>query len=66
MSRGFYRVVLCAFATRENDGTLNVMVKAFTRYIGDLGKSRWVAIPKVWHVHENIMHRNRLFLPNFT
>ena len=27
MSRGFYRVVLCAFAARENWGTLIVMVK---------------------------------------
>jgi hypothetical protein len=40
MSRGFSRVVLCAFAARENERTLNVMVRAFTRYIGDLGKSR--------------------------
>jgi hypothetical protein len=27
MSRSFYRLVLCAFAARENGGTLNVMVK---------------------------------------
>jgi hypothetical protein len=38
MSRGFYHVVLCAFAARENEGTLIVMVRACTQYIGDLGK----------------------------
>jgi hypothetical protein len=28
MSRGFYRVVLCGFAARENGGTLIVAVKS--------------------------------------
>jgi hypothetical protein len=53
MSRGFYRVVLCAFAARGNGGTLIVMGGAFTRYIGDLGKSRQATLPKVWHIHGN-------------
>src|SRR5262249_13053960 len=37
MSRGLCRVDLCDFAARENWGTLIVMVRTFTRYIGDLG-----------------------------
>jgi hypothetical protein len=63
MSRGFYRVVLCAFATREKEGTLNVMVRAFTRYIGDLGKSRQPLMPKAWHTHGNKPHRGEDFYP---
>jgi hypothetical protein len=46
MSQGFYRMDLCAFAARGNGGTLIVMVMAFTRYIGDLGKSRQAAMQK--------------------
>ncbi len=46
MSRGFYRMDLCAFAAHENEGTLIVMVKSITCYIDDLGKSRQATIPK--------------------
>jgi hypothetical protein len=63
MSRGFYRMDLCAFAARENEGTLNVMVRAFTRYIDDLGKSRQPLMPKAWHTHENKPHGETDFYP---
>ena len=64
MSRDFYRVVFCAFAIRENEGTLNVMGRACTRYIGDLSKSRQATILKAWHVHGNALQPGRDFYPN--
>jgi hypothetical protein len=66
MSRGFSSLVFCAFKTCENGRTLNVMVRAFTRYIDDLSKSRQATIPKAWHVHGNITHLNRSFLPRIS
>ena len=63
MSRGFYRVVFCAFLIGKNGGTLNVMVRACTRYIGDLGKSRQATIPKAWHAHGNIPYMIGHFYP---
>jgi hypothetical protein len=47
MSRGFYRMDLCAFAARENEGTLNVMVRAFTRWL--LLDSRVVDVPMAYN-----------------
>jgi hypothetical protein len=51
LSRGF-----CAFAIRENEGTLNVTGEACTRYIYDLSKSRQAIILKAGHAHENHTH----------
>jgi hypothetical protein len=66
MARGFYRVVLCAFAIRENGETLIVMVRARTRFIDDLGTSRQATMQKTWHVHENTTYRGGTFLPKFS
>ena len=54
MSRGFYHLVFCAFAACENEGTLNVIGRACTRYIGDLSKSRQATTPKAWHILEKM------------
>jgi hypothetical protein len=60
VSHDFYRVVFCAFAIRENRETLNVMVRAFTRYIGDLSNrgrrqyqkhGKFTGIPSAIAVH---------------
>ena len=42
---------------------INVMVRAFTRYVGDLGKSRQPLVPKAWHTHGNTPHGGADFYP---
>ena len=67
MSRGFYHVVFCAFARRESEGTLIVMLKAgFTRFASDQGKFRECSPVNPLHFREHVTLWEGSFLPRFT
>jgi len=63
MSRDFYRVVVGAFEAHENEGTLNITVRAFTQYTSDLGKLRQSLLSKAWRTHGSKPHGGTDFYP---